>query len=52
MSITKFCSFTPLEKPPTPVGGINNFFRDGGSMTPSLAVREHSSLTGFTEIPI
>ena len=34
-------------KPPTPVGGINDSFSDGGSMPPSKVVREHSSLTGF-----
>src|SRR3990170_7950039 len=41
--------FTPLEKPTGSCRWYKSLLRDGGSMPPSLIVREHSSLTGFTD---
>src|SRR3972149_4969343 len=42
--------FTPLEKATDSCRWYKSFLRDGGSMPPSLLVREHSSLTGFTYV--
>jgi len=44
----KIFVFTPLEKATDSCRWYKSFLRDGGSMPPSLIVREHSSLTGFT----
>ena len=39
---------TPLEKATDSCRWYKSFLINGGSMPPSIVVREHSSLTGFT----
>jgi len=44
--------FTPLEKAIDFCQYYRSFLIDGGSMPPSIVVREHSSLTGFTKAQV